>query len=164
MSFNRVLITTFFAFIAIEACAENSTIIKQVNSPLLIASYSANYRPSSRGMDTIGHNVTVENVSGKQVDAYQISLVSFDAFNGFLGKVNGWAVDSLQAGTRKSNDWEHKPYLAFTFERYGTGVAYVNAVRFSDGSIWRADQKFILQELQKFERELKADDLKEKAK
>ena len=113
-------------------------------------------------MDQIKHEVTYTNNTGKDIVALQVGLTSFDAFNGFMGRFSGWSIDRIPAGTSKTGEWSQQPYAAFAFQGYGTGVAYVNAVRFADGSIWRANLGEVLVELQKFEKDLKREDLLEK--
>lgn len=145
---------------------ESSVVLKQPGAPLELTSYRASFQPESRGSsysrgnpDQINHAVTYKNISPKEIVALQIGLTSFDAFNGFMGRFNGWATQSIPSGTAKTGEWEQRPYAAFAFKGYGTGVAYVNAVRFADGTIWRANLAEVLIELQKFEKELKREDL-----
>jgi hypothetical protein len=85
-------------------------------------------------------------------------------FNDFMTKSNGWSIEKIGLDTDSESVWTQSPYAAFTFRKYGTGVAYVNAVRFEDGSIWQADLTEVLTELQKFEKDLKREDLQEKKK
>lgn len=151
---------------AASLAQESSVVLKQSGTPLEITKYSAYFQAESpatsfsRGnLDQISHSVTYKNVSGKEIVALQIGLTSFDAFNGFMGSFNGWSTDRLRVGEVKSGTWAQRPYAAFAFNWYGTGVAYVNAVRFADSSIWRANLAEVLVELQKFEKELKREDL-----
>lgn len=157
----KALAVLVVAVFTTPSAAENSVILKQT-APLAIAGYSASFISGYRTSDAIRHHVRVSNASGKEVVAYQIGLASFDAFNGFMGKFSGWSIEPIAIGGDASGTWEQKPYAAFSFEKFGTGVAYVNAVRFSDGTIWRADIGPVLVELQKFEKDLKRDDLKDK--
>lgn len=143
--------------------AESAVILKQSNTPLKISSYTASYVPElSRSSEKIKHSVSYHNTSSKEIVALQIGLTAFDAFNGFMGRFSGWSIEKIPPGGAKSGEWTQRPYAAFSFENYGTGVAYVNAVRFSDGSIWRANLSEVLAELQKFEKDLKREDLADK--
>lgn len=164
-----LVIGAFLATCATLSCAESSVTLKQQNSPLTISQYSAEFqeetssgRYTTGNPDQIRHLVTYINTSTKEIVALQIGLASFDAFNGFMGRFSGWATERIPAGASKNGEWTQKPYAAFSFKGFGTGVAYVNAVRFEDGSIWRANLKEILIEMQKFEKDLKAEDLAEK--
>lgn len=158
----RTTVAVCIALFAPICLAESSVILKQAASPLVISNYTAKYQVGYRTSDSIVHEVTVKNNSGKTVEAYQIGLAAFDAFNGFMDKFNGWSIETIAVDTEKNGSWEQKPYAAFAFQKFGTGVAYVNAVRFSDGTIWRADIGAVLTELQKFEKDLKREDLKDK--
>jgi hypothetical protein len=161
-----LLITTFFS--AVGTCfGENAVILEQKGAPLKIVEYTSEYAPdlSSRygsSPEQIRHKVVVENISGKTVVAYQIGLVAFDAFNGFMGKFNGWAVESILTSAKKDGVWSQRPYAVFSFQKYGTGVSYVNAARFEDGSIWRVNSGEVLLELQRFEKSLTKEDLLDK--
>lgn len=157
----KALAVVMLAVFTAPSAAENAVILKQ-SAPLAIAGYSASFISGYRTSDSIRHHVRVSNTSGKEVVAYQIGLASFDAFNGFMGKFSGWSIEPIAIGADATGTWEQKPYAAFSFEKFGTGVAYVNAIRFSDGTIWRADIGPVLVELQKFEKDLKRDDLKDK--
>jgi hypothetical protein len=153
----------------LEATAQESVILKQSASPLTIVQYQAIFERESSGgrsirgnPDQIRHTATYTNGTSKEIVALQIGLASFDAFNGFMGRFSGWSLERIAAGATKTGEWAHRPYAAFSFQGYGTGVAYVNAVRFADGSIWRANLTEVLTEMQKFEKELKREDLLEK--
>ena len=165
----NLFIISFLATASSVAVAESSVTLKQVNSPLTITQYSTAFqeetsssRYSSGNPDQIMHSVSYTNSSSKNIVALQIGLASFDAFNGFMGRFSGWATERVAVGETKKGEWNQRPYAAFSFKDYGTGVAYVNAVRFEDGSIWRANLKEVLSEMQKFEKDLKAEDLAEK--
>ena len=150
-----------------NSLAENAVILDQKDAPLKIVEYKAVFTPERRSTyasnpDEIRHSVKTQNVSNKSVVAYQIGLVSFDAFNGFMGKFAGWAIDTIVVDGKRDGTWSQRPYAAFSFQNYGTGVAYVNAVRFDDGTIWRADMAQVLLDLQQFEKSLKKEDLIDK--
>ena len=53
-------------------------------------------------------------------------------------------------------------YAAFAFREYGTGIVFVDTVRFDDGTIWHADLDKVLEELRKIESSLEKKDLEEK--
>jgi len=158
-----------FFLAVMTANAENSVILEQKTPPLKITQYTAKYQPEARGTyishpDQIEHTVKYQNVSGKVVVALQIGLASFDSFNNFMDKLSGWSVETIALNAEAKGTWAQSPYGAFKFQKYGTGVAFVNAVRFDDGSIWQADPDEILTGLQKFEKGLKKEDIEEKKK
>jgi hypothetical protein len=91
------------------------------------------------------------NVGGQSIVAFDIVVLKYDAFN---ERINGnrWTVTG-----NNSQNW--KPldpgYTAtdMTFsqgpEEVFTGIAYVRAVRFKNGTIWRANPKDVLEQLRK---------------
>jgi hypothetical protein len=150
--------------------AENAVILKQTAAPLVITQYTASFRQEFRGSagniypSNITHAATVKNTSTKEIVALQIGFAAFDAFNAFMDSFSGWNIESVGVNGEIKDSWSHQPYANFAFQKYGTGVAYVKAVRFADGTIWRADMVEILVEMQKFEKSLKKEDLEEKKK
>src|SRR5262249_16667958 len=131
---------------------ENSTVLTQPDAPLAIATYKATFEAESRSSylshaDQIRHATTYKNTSGKDIVAIQIGFVAFDAFNNLLGGFTGWKIDKIGNDTTKSGEWAQSLYSGFTFRKYGTGAAYVKAVRFADGSIWQTDMQQVVTEL-----------------
>jgi len=166
---NGIATAILILAVAVTANGENSVVLTQRAAPLKITRYKATYEEEYRGTysshpDQIRHTVFCQNISGKVVVAYQIGLVAFDAFNNLMDKFNGWSIKTISIDGSADGVWTQSPYAAFSFQGYGTGVAYVNAVRFEDGSIWRADLAEVLLELQRFEKDLKKEDLQEKKK
>jgi len=96
-------------------------------------------------------SITWTNVCGQPIVAFEIVILRYDAFN---QRINGlsWIItgnDSdnwmpLQPGYTGSD-------MAFglTTEEVFTSIAYVRAVRLKDGTIWRANAKELLEQLQK---------------
>ena len=143
--------------------------LPQSDVPLSITNYKATFQPEFRSSygshaDQIMHAATYQNISGKDIVAIQIGFVAFDAFNNLIGGFSGWSIDKIAKDATKDGKWTQTVYLAFTFDKYGTGVAYIRAVRFADGSIWQADMTQVLAGLQKFEKDLKKEDIEEKKK
>jgi hypothetical protein len=141
------------------ASGETTIVITQSGAPLKIARYATSFRS-----DQITHSTSVVNLTDKPIVAVQIGFATFDAFNDFMGAFTGWSIENLPPGKEEKRGWSQKPYAAFSFERYGTGVAYVKAVRFEDGTIWKADMNEVLNDLRKFAKELTREDLQEKKK
>jgi len=149
--------------------AEDSVILKQKTAPLTITGYKAELELEfkgkfSRDPEQIRHVATYKNTSGKEIVALQIGFAAFDAFNALMGGFSGWSIKTVAADGSAEGDWAQQTYATFSFAEYGTGVAYVKAVRFADGTIWRANMAEVLIEMQKFEKDLKKEDLEEKKK
>jgi len=142
--------------------AETSVILEQKNAPITIVSYSAAFSPAVittafSHYDQVDHKVKIRNSETKQIVAHVLGFVTFDAFNRFLSISYGWGFDSINPEKEKGGSWAFEKNSPFRFQKFGTGIAFVDAVRFSDGSIWFADKTKILEELRKFESNLQMD-------
>lgn len=90
--------------------------------------------------------------------AYKISFNSFDVFNEDMGRgVGGISVGKIAADSSDTGAWLQRPSAAFSFEKYGTGVAYVSAVRLQDGSVWTFNEDEVLEQLQAISSDLTAE-------
>ena len=141
-------------------------IVEVPGAPLEIATYEARYTslpPDQTGV--IEHTVTLRNIAGQEVVAFGIGFASFDAFNRYMGRpftgvtiaTPSLAID----GRTEEMVWTQARSDAFTFRRYGLGVAYVSLVRLVDGTIWEADLDYVLDQLQEIEGSLTLEDLDE---
>ena len=148
------------AFLTLSSQAQEAVVIQQSGSPLEIVSYSAKYVEGGSRYSTEGvsHSVVLRNVGKQNVHAYTIAFRSFDAFNEDMGRgLGGVSIATLGVDGTVSGSWTQKPYAPFSFDKYGTGVAYISRVRLEDGTIWSADQAYVLSELQKIQDDLTAD-------
>lgn len=129
-------------------------VVVQPDAPVAITNYTAAYRERSQYISQgIHHSVKYQNKSDKIVVAIQVGLVSFDVWNEFLERTNGLSTDTIQPGKEDGGTWIASPYHGFSFL---TGVAFINRVRFDDGSIWTANHDTILEELRKIEKDFDA--------
>jgi hypothetical protein len=160
-----VLILTVTVFdIPLTAELKSSTrIVDQADAPVKILEYTASYFSGDNKYITEGihHNVTYANSGDREIVAVQFGLVSFDVWNRFLNRTNGLDRDGVKPAEKRptKSSWVTRPYGDFSFL---TGVAFVNRVRFADGTIWEADEKAIVDELRKIESDFDAANLKEK--
>lgn len=152
-----LVVTTMF--LPILAVAEEAVIIQQASSPLQISEYEANYaQKSSYSREGIAHKVTFTNVADQAVVAYRITFNAFDVFNEDMGRgLGGISIENIGPGATGKGSWRQSPYAAFSFDSYGTGVAYVSTVRLKDGTIWTFNKDDVLAELQKISADLTAD-------
>lgn len=157
--------SVFIAAVAFSfmALAEEARIIAVPGAPLTITAYQAVYQEDGRYQtEGVKHSVTVSNGGGNEVAAFGIGFFAFDAFNDNMGRpLTGIDMDSVELGGESSGTWVQRVAAPFTFQKYGTGVAYVRRARLKDGSVWEADLEFVLQELQKIESDLKLEDIAE---
>jgi len=89
------------------------------------------------------------NTSGQAIIAFDIVILKYNAFN---ERINGvrWTVTG-----NNSHDWkplepgykESDSISSLTTEEVFTGIAYVRAVRLSNGTVWRADMKELKEKL-----------------
>lgn len=160
-TFHTLLITAGMLFISVGLLANDARIIVMPESPLKILSYEARYQPElGRVREGIIHRIKLKNIGDQDVVAYRISFQAFDVFNRNMGRpLGGVSIDTVATNEKDSGTWTHRPSAAFTFKKYGTGVAYVSLVRLADGTIWEADMDHVLLELQKIEEELSLEDI-----
>ncbi len=152
-------------FIALGICAllvlpivlfgERSIVLKQENVPLNIDKYEASYYDQN-----VDHEVSYKNISQQKIVALRLGFISFTVFNDFLDSTKGISVETIEIGQIKKGTWTHAKYRGFSFRKYGTGIAFVDAVRFEDGTIWKADYDEILPQIKEIYADFSADILK----
>jgi len=145
----------------ISLLAEKSIILTQENAPLKITEYKVQYGLYNR-QKVISHSVKFLNISDKQIVAIRIGFISFTVFNEFLHKFTGFGLANLSPNGEDKGIWNDNHYKSFLFQNYGTGLAYVDAARFEDGTIWKVNEADILPQIQEIEESFTADLLKEK--
>jgi len=141
--------------------AENAIVLKQEGAPLRITEYSTQYGVYER-RKVIAHSVKYINTTEKKIVAVKFGFVSFTVFNEFLNKFVGITVENIDLNQETKSMWTDNHPRAFLFENYGTGLAYIDAVRYEDGTIWKVNDADILPQIQEIESSFTADLLKEK--
>lgn len=141
--------------------AEIAIILKQENSPLKITEYRTVYSYFDREY-TISHLVSYLNTSEKKIVAIRLGFITFDAFNEFLDKFVGISIEEVEIDKMKAVSWQQSTYKAFSFKKYGTGLMYIDKVRFEDGSIWVLSKDEILPQIQEIQESFTEDLLKER--
>ena len=141
----------------VAAPGAKNIIVIQPSSPVGITEYKAEYEQAGSMGQGISHSVSYTNRGRQRISAVRFGLVSFDIFNGFLGKHDGIAINDVNVNRSQKGSWLQAPPNGFTFL---TSVAYVDTVRFEDGSIWQADAETILEELRKIDKAFDAKRLK----
>lgn len=145
------------------ARSENALILRQKDAPATITRHEVSYLPPNAGLAAgITHNTTCKNNAGKEILALEVGFADFDVFNRFLRVSHQLRLAPLPAD--RESGWErsvHRSFGLHAFEKYGTGIAYVKAIRFADGDVWRADPAEVLTEMQQFDREVTKDNLLE---
>lgn len=141
----------------VAAPGPKNIIVIQPNSPVGITDYKAEYEQAGSMGQGINHAVSYTNRGRQRISAVRFGLVSFDIFNGFLGKLDGIAMNDVNVNRSQRSSWLQSPPNGFSFL---TSVAYVDTVRFEDGSIWQADAETVLEELRKIDKTFDAKQLK----
>ncbi len=78
----------------------------------------------------------VQNTGPDTVWAYQILIVTYDAFGQYVDTIRATSVTALAPQRTDYGRWSLPVRLP---DSAWTVVAYPSAVRFADGTIWRAD-------------------------
>lgn len=155
-----ILVLAFTASAGTARAQQKATtkVVSQPSAPLTISAYEARYEPRSSQYSTRGihHELKYENKGQKEIVALQIGLISFDVWNEFLDRTQGLDRQGLAVGKTGGGTWIANRYADFSFL---TGVAYVNRVRFADGEIWTADEREVLAELRKIQKDFDAANL-----
>lgn len=164
----KILILSLISFIIlvfpvqmIFAEGEN-LILEQPDSELIIQNYEGKYEDGESRWRREGamHNVDIKNISEKDIVAYSITFMCFDVFNRTLGRpLDGYAVKTIESGEEITSSWNQRLSQASLFRKYGTSVAYVSAIRFEDGTVWKYDSTNILEQLLEIEDSLTIEDI-----
>lgn len=150
----KVLALAAVVFCPVSVFAQEAIIVTQPNAPLLITSYEAAFQRRTRNRtEGIRHAVKYRSNSSQTIMASEIGLVSFSIFNEFLDRTGGISMDQIEPGGDDSGTWIATAYADFSFH---TGVAYVNRVRFVDGTIWEADVDEVMAALREIEEDFDA--------
>ncbi len=86
-------------------------------------------------LDEILSAVRYKNRTDKNIEAHAITMIYYDAFNEKEDGRRGISTTLLRARQQISSEW-------FAFRGISlvkTAIAYVSAVRFIDGEVWKAD-------------------------
>lgn len=133
-----------------------SIIIPQTNAPVKITSYKAEFAEGNRYVDRgIEHSVKYKNTGSKRIEAIEFGLLAFDVWNEYLDKTMGISIKANDPGDSEKGTWTSSTYASFSFL---TGLAYVSKIRYSDGTIWKADTSEIKTEIMKIQKDF---DIKE---
>lgn len=145
-----------------NALAEMAVAIPQAQAPLQILTYETGYDDKEDKLFFVEHTVKYQNVSDKEVVSARFGFVELNAFNDLLGTVMGYTLEGSDPKEKDKEVFVHEYPAAVIFEEFGTGLVWVDAVRFKDGSLWNADRALVLEELKKTKADLAATDLLEK--
>lgn len=150
-------------YISILKNPNPTKIIMQPHCPIRIDNYRAIYVPDfDSSPECIMHSIAYTNTTRKAIVAIRFGIAAFDAFNHLLDKFSGIAIEELEPSKSTTSDWNQRSYSPWLFKSLGTGVTYLDAVRFEGDQFWHADNDQILSEMRVIEMDLTKDDLKDK--
>jgi hypothetical protein len=122
------------------------------SAPLLVSSISAGWQapawaseahqasPVPGGGPVLPVYLQVQNAGPQTLFAYRIMVAVYDPFGDWLDSYRLTAINAVAPGGQDYGRWSvpiRQAYLSWTV------VAYVEAVRFQDGSIWRSDPESV---------------------
>jgi len=136
--------------------AGKSIVLKQENAPMKIEKYVTST------LEHVINKVTCKNISQQNIVAFKLCFISFDVFNEFLDSSKGVKVGNIGIAQSTTGRWTHADYRGFVFKKYGTGIAFVDAVRLEDGTIWKVDYDEIVPQIQEIFVDFSADILQKK--
>lgn len=132
--------------------AENAVIIKQEESPIQIVDYEVSYNVVADGIDVISHAVKGLNTSEKKVVAIRYVTLVFSCFNEYFDTSRNYTMWALDPNKQRKTSWNQANDMEIAFSKFGTGIAFVDSVRFEDGTIWRANSNDTLPQIQEMQK------------
>jgi hypothetical protein len=162
---------TFFLTLAITlllivggnavAQAEMSIIVAQEGAPLKVLKYTAEFDLTDK-KPLIEHNIKYQNVSAAKILSVRFGILEYNGYGELIDAFGGYTLEDSSKGEKDSATFLDPAEHSLFFKEYGEGYVWVDAIRYADGTIWKADHAQLLAELQKARPELSADDLVEK--
>jgi len=107
-------------------------IVNMENSPIEIIKFG---RYDHEDEDHISSVVEYKNVTNREIEALAITMVYYDAFNEREDGLRGISTDTLWPNVETRGAWSTYGEPSFV----KTALAFVSAVRFMDGEVWKAD-------------------------
>ena len=140
------------------AHAESTVIVAQEGAPLKVLSYTAEFDVADKKA-LIEHEVKYQNISPAKIVSARFGILEFNGYGELIDAFCGYTLENSNKGEKDSTTFidiaEHSP----VFEDFGVGYVWGDAVRYADGTLWKADRAQILTEVQKLKPEISAADL-----
>lgn len=133
-----IIIVACFSSAVLAGLTRVYVIVDVENAPVEILEFG-----KSRGEDEdhISSVVKFKNRTDRDIEALAITMVYYDAFNEKQDGIMGIFTDPLYANRQRNAGWSIYGEPRFV----KTAVAYVSAVRFINGEIWKADMEKIME-------------------
>ncbi len=132
-----VIIVACFSSAVLARLIRVYVAVNMDNAPIEILGFG---RSREEDEDHIFSIVEYQNITDRQIEAFAITIIYYDAFNEKQAGVRG-IDDDLQPGQIWRGGWSIYGEPRFA----KTAIAYVSAVRFLDGEIWKADTEKVFE-------------------
>ena len=142
-------------------CAEMAVIVAQEGAPLKVLKYTAEFDVTDK-KPLIEHNIKYQNVSAAKILSVRFGIFEYNGYGEIIDAFCGYTLEDSGKGEKDSATFIDPAEHSLFFKEYGEGYIWVDAIRYADGKIWKADHVQLLAELQKIQPELSAADLVEK--
>ena len=133
-----IIIVVCFSSAVLAGLTRVYVIVNMDDAPIEILEFGK-YRGEDE--DHIFSVVEYRNKTDRDIEASAIAMVYYDAFNEKQEGVRGISTDVLKATQVVRGGWSTYGEPSFV----KTAIAYVSAVRFIDGEIWKADTKKVVE-------------------
>jgi hypothetical protein len=133
------LVAVFFSQ-SVAAPEKKSFVIAQKDSPILLGNKGFRVE-ENRSIDSVIANAEYTNKSTKTITALSLGFIFYGPFDNQLESRGGLDLrdrSNLDPGDKDTGTWEFNFTGDFSTT---TMIVFVNIVRFSDGTIWKADPK-----------------------
>ena len=132
-----VIIVACFSSAVLARLARVYVAVNMDDAPIEILGFG---RSGEEDEDHIFSVVEYQNITDRQIEAFAITIIYYDAFNEKQAGVRG-IDDDLQPSQIWRGGWSIYGEPRFV----KTAVAYVSAVRFINGEIWKADTEKVIE-------------------
>lgn len=133
-----IIVACFSSAVSALALARVYVIVNMDDAPIEILEFGR-YRGEDE--DHIASVVEYKNRTDRTIEALAITMIYYDAFNEKQDGITGVSTDRLLADREDSSGWS--TYGEPDFVK--TAIAYVRAVRFIDGEVWKADTEKVIE-------------------
>jgi len=140
------------------ARAENSVIVAQEGAPLKILKYTAEFDVTDK-KPLIEHNIKYQNISAAKILSARFGMLEYNGYGELIDAFCGYTLENSSKNEKDSATFINIAEHSLFFKEYGEGYVWVDAIRYADGALWKADHAQILAEVQKVKPELTAADL-----
>lgn len=154
------LAVTFLLVVGSNAVAraENSVIVAQEGAPLKVLNYTAEFDVADK-KPLVEHNIKYQNVSEAKILSARFGILEYNGYGELIDAFCGYTLEDSNKGEKDSTTFINQAEHALFFEKFGEGYVWVDAIRYADGSIWKADHTQLLDEMKKLKPEISEADL-----